>query len=101
MRGMLNVYAPVRFEVFVNGEPKQSKSTAEDSLSRVRPSVVSLRMEPETDYEVVVKLFSSADDKMPPMLKCEFEKEKEFEDVGCLMAPDLKRRCSTPTSVPV
>lgn len=94
MRGMLNVYAPVRFEVFVNGEPKQSKSTAEDSLSRVRPSVVSLRMEPETDYEVVVKLFSSADDKMPPMLKCEFEKEKEFEDVGCLMAPDLKRRLS-------
>lgn len=94
MRGMLNVYAPVRFEVFVNGESKQMKDTAEDSLSQVRPSVVSLRMEPETDYEVVIKLFSAADDKMPPMLKCEFEKEKEFADVGCLMAPDLKRRLS-------
>ncbi|MCO7114496.1 hypothetical protein NIB75_24620 [Bacteroides uniformis] len=78
MKGKLNVYSPARFEVFVNGESKQVKETAEDSLSQVRPTAVSLRMDPEADYEIVIKLLSSADDKMQPMLKCEFEKEKDF-----------------------
>ena len=72
MKGKLNVYSPARFEVFVNGESKQVKETAEDSLSQVRPTAVSLRMDPEADYEIVIKLLSSADDKMQPMLKCEF-----------------------------
>lgn len=80
--------------MFVNGESKQVKETAEDSLSQVRPTAVSLRMDPEADYEIVIKLLSSADDKMQPMLKCEFEKEKDFADVACRMAPDMKRRFS-------
>ena len=46
MKGKLNVYSPARFEVFVNGESKQVKETAEDSLSQVRPTAVSLRMDP-------------------------------------------------------
>ena len=92
MKGKLNIYSPVRFEVFVNGVSKQSKTTAEDSLSQVAPSVLSLRLEPETDYEIVVKLLSTAADKAVPVLKCEFEKDKEFADVGYRLAPDLKRR---------
>ena len=63
MKGKLNIYSPARFEVFVNGVSKQSKTTAEDSLSQVAPSVLSLRLEPETDYEIVVKLLSTAADK--------------------------------------
>ena len=63
-------------------------------MSQVRPTAVSLRMDPEADYEIVIKLLSSADDKMQPMLKCEFEKEKDFADVACRMAPDMKRRFS-------
>ncbi|MDE5760447.1 MAG: S9 family peptidase, partial [Bacteroides sp.] len=94
LKGKLNIYSPARFEVFVNGKSKQVKSTAEDSLSQVRPTAVSLRMEPEADYEVVIKLLSAADDKAVPVLKCEFEKDKEFVDVACLMSPDLKRRLS-------
>ncbi|MDE6347364.1 MAG: prolyl oligopeptidase family serine peptidase, partial [Bacteroides sp.] len=94
MKGKLKVYSPVRFEVFVNGKSQQVKETVEDSLLQVRPTVVSLRMEPEADYEVVVKLLSGADDKLQPMLKCEFEKEKEFAEVPCRMEPDLKRRLS-------
>ncbi len=47
MKGKLNVYSPARFEVFVNGESKQVKETAEDSLSQVRPTAVSLRMDPK------------------------------------------------------
>lgn len=94
MKGTLNVYSPVRFEVFVNGVSKQVKDTAEDSLNQVRPTAVSLRLEPEADCEIVIKLLSAANDKMQPMLKCEFKKDKDFADVGYRMAPDLKRRFS-------
>lgn len=94
MKGKLNVYSPARFEVFVNGESRQIKDTAEDSLSKVRPTVVNLRLDPEADYEIVIKLLSSADDKIQPVLKCEFEKDKDFASVGCQIAPDLKRRLS-------
>ena len=41
------------------------KTTAEDSLSQVAPSVLSLRLEPETDYEIVVKLLSPAAFEIP------------------------------------
>lgn len=94
MKGTLKVYSPARFEVFVNGESKQTKTTAEDSLSQVRPTAVSLRLEPEADYEIVIKLLSSADDKTQPVLKCEFEKEKNFMEVGCRIQPSLQRRLS-------
>lgn len=92
MKGTLNIYSPVRFEVFVNGVSKQSKTTVEDSLSQVRPTAVSLRLEPEIDYEIVIKLLSATGDKMQPVLKCEFESEKDFVGIGYQMKPDLKRR---------
>lgn len=94
LKGKLNVSSPARFEVFVNGVSKQSKTTVEDSLSQVRPAAVSLRMEPEADYEIVIKLLSTAEDPAQPVLKCELEKEKAFDGVVCHMAPDLKRRLS-------
>lgn len=94
MKGKLNIYSPARFEVFVNGESKQTKDTAEDSLSQVRPTVVSLRLEPEADNEIIIKLLSTADDKEQPVLKCEFEKDKDFADVAYTVSPDQKRRLS-------
>ena len=94
MKGQLKVTSPARFEVFVNGVSKRTKTTAEDSLSQVQPVVIDLRLEPEADYEVAVKLLSTAGDKADPVLKCEWEKGKEFADVTCRIAPDLKRRLS-------
>lgn len=94
MKGKLKIYSPARFEVFVDGVSKHAKETAEDSLSKVQPATVSLCLEPEADHEIVIKLLSAADDKIQPVLKCELEKEKDFADVGCQMAPDLKRRLS-------
>ena len=94
LKGQLKVSSPARFEVFVNGRSQRSKTTAEDSLSQVRPVEIDLRLEPEADYEVVVKLLATADDKVQPALKCEFEKDDAFADVPCRVAPDLKRRLS-------
>ena len=94
MKGKLSVSSPARFEVFVNGESKYVKDSAEDSLSQVRPAEVSLRLEPEADYEIVIKLLSSAGDKAEPVLKCEFKGDKDFENIAFHLAPDLKRRLS-------
>ena len=82
MKGKLKVFSPARFELFVNGESKYVKDAVEDSLSQVRPAEVSLRLEPEADYEIVIKLLSSADDKAEPVLKCEFKGEKDFDDIA-------------------
>ena len=94
MKGTLNILSPVRLEVFVNGESKQVKESCEDSLSQVKPVTVSLRMEPETNYEVVIKLLSTPGDKAAPTLKCEFIKDKEYTDAACLISPDQKNRLS-------
>lgn len=94
MKGTLNVYSPARFEVWVNGVSKQSKTSVEDSLSQVRATPVSLRLEPEADYEIVIKLLSSASDKAEPALKCELEKDEEFAAVGCRLGTAMKKRFS-------
>lgn len=94
MKGKLKVSSPARFEVFVNGVSKHVKDAAQDSLSQVHPAEISLRLEPEADNEIVIKLLASADDKAEPVLKCTFEGDKDFENVPFHMAPDLKRRLS-------
>lgn len=91
MKASLKISSPVRFEVFVNGVSKCVKNTTEDSLKNVSAQTVALRMEPEMDYEIVVKLLSSADDKSQPMLKCEFEKDKAFAATPYQAGVDLKK----------
>lgn len=90
----LKMFSSVRFEVFVNGQMKQSSPQASDTIAKIRPVMVNLRMEPETNYKVVVKLLSTADDKMKPMLKCELDNEKNFKNVPIHVGPDLKRPLS-------
>ena len=81
MKGTLNILSPARLEVFINGESKQVKESCEDSLSQAQPVSINLRMEPEANYEVVIKLLSTPDDKMEPILKCEFVKDKEYAEM--------------------
>lgn len=92
MKATLKVSSTARYEVYVNGKLEETCGTSADSLPDVRPTDVRLRMEPEKDYEVAIKLLSSAEDKAAPVLKCELEKGKKFEKVACHIAPDLKRR---------
>ena len=94
LKGKLKVTSPARFEVFVNGESKRAKTTAEDSLQQVQPVVIDLRLEPEADYEVAIKLLAASEDKAQPVLKCEWEANKDFSDIDCRISPDLKRRLS-------
>ncbi len=93
-KGKLQISSPARWEVFVDGESKYVKDSAEDSLQAVHPAEVSLRLEPEADYDIVIKLLSTAGDKTTPALKCEFVPDKEFEHTVVRIDPDMKRRFS-------
>ncbi len=92
MRATLQVSSTARFEVFVDGRSVCAKTNADDSLSQVRPQEVPLRLEPERNYTVVVKLLSCADDKAEPQLRCALLKAKDFEQVDYHVAPDLPSR---------
>lgn len=99
LKGTLKISSPARFELFINGVSTHIKRTAEDSLEAVKPVSVELRLEPETDYELTVKLLSVCSDKTVPVWKCDFEKSSSFKEVVCDIAPDLKQRFALSTTV--
>ena len=90
----LKMFSSVRFEVFVNGQMKQSNLMVSDTVTQIRPVTINLRMEPGTNYNVVIKILSTSDDKMKPMLKCELDNGKNFKNVSFFVGPELKRRLS-------
>lgn len=92
MNATLKVFSSARFEVYVDGQLKSSNTTAADTITKISPTSVMLRMEPQKNYNVVIKLMSSADDKMEPMLKCVLEKGKKNEDIEAWISSDLKKR---------
>ena len=94
MYATLKLSSSTCFEVYVDGVLKQSNIQTADTITKIRPLSVSLRLEPQKDYEIIVKLMASADDKMEPMLKCELQKDKKYDQVVCFVDPDLKRRFS-------
>lgn len=99
LKGKLKITSPARWEVFVNGESKMTKESAEDSISAASAREIVLRMEPEADYEIIIKLLSKTDDKAAPTLKCEFVKDNEFKEVTCYLSPELKKRFALSNTV--
>ena len=99
MKGKLKVTSPVRWEVFVDGASKSKKENADDSLNVNAARDIALRMEPERNYEVTIKLLAHKDDKVTPTFKCEVVADKEYEKVTVLSGQDLKRRFTLDNTV--
>ena len=95
MKSELKITSNARFEVLVNGESKKVKESVQDSVSKAESVSVKLRTEPEKDYDIVIKLLTSADDKgEAPALRCEIVKDKDFKEAAYAVDPDMKRRLS-------
>ena len=88
LKGKLKVTSPVRWEVFIDEVSKQTKDAAEDSISSASSRDIALTLEPERDYEITIKLLSTAEDKAAPTLKCEFIKDNKFKDIACTLDPN-------------
>jgi len=90
----IKIFSSVRCEIYVNGQMKLDNVAASDTITKIYPGTLNLRMEPQKDYKLTFKLLSTPDDKMPPMLKCEMGNNKMYKDVALFAGPDLKRRLS-------
>ena len=99
LKGKLKVTSPVRWEVFIDEVSKQTKDAAEDSISSASSRDIALTLEPERDYEITIKLLSTAEDKAAPTLKCEFIKDNKFKDIACTLDPNAKKRFSLDNTV--
>ena len=66
LKGKLKITSPVRWEVFIDGASKQVKDAAEDSITSGSSRDIALSLEPERDYEIIIKLLSASDDKAAP-----------------------------------
>ena len=75
LKGKLKITSPVRWEVFIDGASKQVKDAAEDSITSGSSRDIALSLEPERDYEIIIKLLSASDDKAAPTLKCDQRRE--------------------------
>lgn len=92
MKGKLNVESTARFEVILDGKSIFTKSSVQDSLSAESSAKIDLRLEPEIDYTLTIKLLSDAEDKAEPTLKVTFEPNSDYEDVVLHSGKDMLRR---------
>lgn len=99
MRGKLKVTSPVRWEIFVDGVSKMKKEDVEDSLNVKASRDVALRMEPERNYEITIKLLAHKDDKTVPAFRCEVVKDKGYEEVNVYSGHNLKKRFTLDNTV--
>lgn len=92
LKGTLKVTSPARFEVMLDDETKGSKMSAQDSITAESTVKVDLRMEPEFDYTLTIKLLSDASDAAEPSIKVEFEPAEGYENIELKSSPEMKRR---------
>ena len=99
MKGKLKVTSPVRWEAYINGVSKSKKENADDSIDVHASRDISLRMEPERNYEVTIKLLAHKDDKVAPIFKCEVVADNGYEEVNVFTGHELKNRFTLDNTV--
>ena len=94
----LKFTSPSRFEVYVDGAMKKEKISVEDSLKNAGSCEFPLRMEPQTLYNVAVKMLVTENDSCAPALKAVVTTEGDsITNIAC--APDLKSRYLLPQTI--
>ena len=74
-KGTLKITSPNMLELYIDGKLVKSKTEQEDSINTAKNIKTELNPYP-TVNKVVIKLLSSADDKLNPMMKIDLENEK-------------------------
>ena len=99
MKGKLKVTSPVRWEAYINGVSKSRKENADDSLNVKAAQDIALRLEPERNYEITLKLLAHKDDKVAPAFKCEVVADKDYEGTTLFSGHNLKKRFTLDNTV--
>jgi dipeptidyl aminopeptidase/acylaminoacyl peptidase len=89
----LKVTSPNLLEVYVDGEKKATKSETQDSLSSAKGVDAALSGNLR-NTRVIIKILSSADDKIAPALKIELMSDKGTDKVNYSFHNNEQRRMS-------
>ncbi len=93
-KGQLKITSQLPFIVELDGKEIASKLSAErDSVVDASTASASLRLEPERDARLTVKLLAMADDSVAaPTLSVTFVPDEKFENTVLVSGPELLRR---------
>ena len=88
-KGNLKITSPERFVVYVDNQEMGRKATSEDSVSAASTKDIELTLEPEHDYDIVIKTVQTGSN---PELTIAFEPSAEFESAQIRIDSEMKRR---------
>ncbi len=93
-KGTLKVTSQLPFKVTLDGGDIITKESVQrDSVDGQSTATANLRLEPEHDVTLAVKLLAFASDSVvTPGVKVEFVPDAEYADVEIVSGPDIKRR---------
>ncbi|MDE7143336.1 MAG: S9 family peptidase, partial [Muribaculaceae bacterium] len=93
-KGTLKVTSQLPFKVALDGADIITKESVQrDSVSAESTATAQLRLEPEHDVTLAVKLLAYASDSVAaPGVKVEFVPDAAYDSVEVVSGPDIKRR---------
>ena len=90
-KGTLKITSPNMLELYVDGKLVKSKTEQEDSINTAKNIKTELSPYPEVNH-IVIKILSSADDKLNPMMKIDLENEKNDSLTNFFISNNYFRR---------
>jgi dipeptidyl aminopeptidase/acylaminoacyl peptidase len=94
-KGQIKVTSQAPFAILLDDKELAKKESVErDSVSRESERSASVRLEPERDYNLIVRVLSQATDSVKPTVKVAFVPDKGFDSIQVYSGANLKRRFS-------
>lgn len=94
--GKLVLHSRQLASVKVNGESKISNEASDNDTEGTKAN---LKLNPQTDYNIVVDIYAEPGDSVAPSFRLEFIPDKKFEDVNIVSSADSKGRVSQASAI--
>jgi dipeptidyl aminopeptidase/acylaminoacyl peptidase len=92
-KGQIKVTSQAPFAILLDDKELTKKESVEkDSVTSSSERSASLRLEPEHNYQLTVRVLSTATDSVKPDVKVKFVPDAGFDSVEIYTGADLKRR---------
>ncbi len=92
-KGQIKVTSQVPFAILLDDKELTKKESVErDSISKSSERSASVRLEPERDYKLSVRVLSQSTDSVTPTIKVEYVPDKGFENITLYSGSNLKHR---------
>jgi dipeptidyl aminopeptidase/acylaminoacyl peptidase len=94
-KGQIKVTSQAPFAILLDDKELAKKEGVQrDSVTRESERTANVRLEPERDYNLVVRILSQTADSVKPTVKVVFVPDKGFDSIQVYSGANLKRRFS-------